>query len=95
MARPEHLYVFCYDIVKDGIRAKVAKRLETDLVRVQDSVFEGRLTAAEAQGLATTTGAMIEDADSLRVYAVTAAGLKGSFVKGPRPLPEPQGYYIL
>jgi CRISPR-associated protein Cas2 len=95
MARPEHIFVFCYDIRKDSVRRKVADMLEADLARVQFSVYEGRMTADHADWLGTRTGALLEDGDSLRVYAVTAAGLKASFVKGPHPLPEPEGYYIL
>ena len=95
MARPEHLYVFCYDISRDKVRGRVADALEAVLVRVQGSVYEGRLTRDAARRLADQTGAMIETGDSLRVYAVTQAGLKASIVKGPQPLMQAEGYYLL
>lgn len=95
MARPEHLYVFCYDISKDSLRRRVAERLEDCMVRVQGSVFEGRLTRAAAERLASETAALIDAGDSLRAYAITAAGRRGCFVHGPGALMEDTGYWLL
>jgi len=95
MARPQHIFVFAYDIVRDRLRTKVADLLEQRLVRVQDSVFEGRMTAQEAKRLGETLAGMIEPDDSLRIYCITEAGRDASLAFGPTPLPEAAPYYLV
>lgn len=95
MSRPTHLYVFAYDVSSDRIRAKVADRLEQTLVRVQFSVFEGRLESAQAARLAREIGHMIGPDDCMRVYCVTEAGRRASLAVGGPPLPEAQGFFLL
>jgi CRISPR-associated protein Cas2 len=95
MAVREHLMVFCYDIARDSARTRVANLLSADLARVQKSVFEGRMTNDEAQALARRAFALMHPGDSLRVYAVTALGLKLSAAHGGAPLAEPHAYWLL
>ncbi len=95
MARATHLYVFAYDVERDWAREKVAHALEEQLVRVQKSVFEGRLTQDQARRLARRVQAHLAPADSLRVYAVTADGLDASLVVGVPPLPEKHAFMLL
>ena len=67
-------YVITYDIANDRRRAKVARFLEAMGVRVQESVFEVYLTAAELEKLLRKLGkVMKEDEDSLRVYLLCSA----------------------
>ena len=94
MPRATHLYVFTYDIERDGARARVAALLEGELVRVQRSVFEGRLTAAAARRLADRAAALIGPADSLRAYAVTEEGRAASVVHGGAPLAERSAFLL-
>lgn len=94
MART-HVMVFCYDVSRDGARARVAALLETQLIRVQKSVFEGRLSSKAARTLARQAGALLDEGDSLRVYAVTPAGLRQSIALGSLPLPEAHNYWML
>ena len=94
MAR-SFLYVFSYDVRKDSVRRKVAERLEGELARVQMSVFEGRMTKAEAHELSIEILSLLEEGDSLRVYAVTPMGLRNSIVHGGAPLAEDHDFWIV
>ncbi len=58
------------------------------MLRVQDSVFEARLTAREAARLFERLSRMIADGDKLRLYAISAAGRPRCRAKGGAPLPE-------
>jgi CRISPR-associated endonuclease Cas2 len=95
MAERELLFVFSYDVRKDSIRRKVSDRLEEELARVQMSVFEGHMTRRAADRLGLEVLALLEEGDSLRVYAVTPAGLKRSFAHGGAPMAEPHGFWLL
>lgn len=95
MIEGEMLYVVCYDISRDSARARVSTLLEQELVRVQESVFEGRMSAVAARRLGEQAAAMIGPDDSIRIYAVGAAGLKRSLVFGPRPLPERDDFFLV
>ena len=87
--------VFCYDVSKDSVRTKVSDLLGEELARVQRSVFEGRIGKARAERLALRVLALLDESDSLRVYAVTPLGLKMSIAHGGAPLAEPHGYWLL
>lgn len=87
--------VFCYDVSGHRARRRVATVLEDRCVRVQRSVFEARLAPKVAKRLAHRVARELEDGDSLRVYAVTADGLRRSFAFGAPPLPEDQDFYLL
>ena len=95
LARPDHLFVFCYDVEKDGARARLADMLGETLVRVQRSVFEGRMSSNEAKTLARRAALLLGPDDSLRVYCVSAAGLGQSLAVGPAPLPERGDFWLL
>ncbi len=95
MAEREHTVVLCYDIVRSKTRRRVAGFLEERLVRVQQSVFEGRLTPTRADRLFGFTAAMLDDGDSLRLYVMTREGLEKSRVWGGAPLPEEGGFILL
>jgi len=95
MPRAARLMVFCYDISADGIRGRVAKRLEKVAVRVQKSVFEARMTAERAYRLGDELAGLIEAGDSLRVYAIDAGALRASRAWGAPPLPTPRDSWIV
>ncbi len=62
-------YVVAYDVVADRRRAKIAKYLEAVGDRVQESVFECYLTAAELAKLQKKLGKVLnQEEDSLRYY---------------------------
>lgn len=95
MREGEMLYVFCYDIEKDAARSKVADILEERLARVQKSVFEGRMSAREAERIGRQAALRLGPDDSLRIYAIGAAGFKRCLAWGPQPLPEVDDFYLL
>jgi CRISPR-associated protein Cas2 len=95
MSRPDHLFVFCYDVGKDSARERLSSLLETSLTRVQKSVFEGRLTTAEAQRLARRAGNILGVDDSLRVYCVTEAGRRSCLTIGRTPLAERGDFWLV
>lgn len=95
MARPDHLFVFAYDVEKDGARAKLAQWLEERATRVQKSVFEGRMTAVEARTVAAGARRFLGPEDGLRVYCITEEGRAASLAIGDPPLAEPEDFWIL
>jgi len=95
MAAPRHVYVFTYDISRDSRRARVADILSTSLIRVQRSVFEGRLTVAGARRLVRQVAPLLSAEDSLRAYAVTQSGRSATIVVGNPPLAEETDFLLL
>ncbi|CAG0997517.1 hypothetical protein MYXO_02787 [Myxococcaceae bacterium] len=87
--------VLCYDVERAKTRRRVSGFLEDHLVRVQKSVFEGRLTAAQANRLFDGTCRHLDVGDSLRMYVMTRSGLEKSRVWGGAPLPEEGEFYLL
>ncbi len=95
MARPEHLYVFAYDISSNRKRRRAANVLEDAMTRVQFSVFEGRLTSENAEQLSEQVARFLGPDDSLRAYCVTEAGRRASFVWGDPPISEQGDFWLL
>lgn len=89
------LTVFCYDVVDDRVRRRVAGALEDVAVRVQDSVFEAWLTAREAERITRDVKQHLEDGDSLRVYAIGQEGFRRCRAIGPPPFLPREGYLIV
>ena len=90
------LTVFAYDISQDRRRQKVARILEKVAARVQDSVFEVRMSRAEAQRTATAIEPHLAPGDSLRLYTLAAAGQARSRVLGDgAPFETDAGYWLL
>jgi CRISPR-associated protein Cas2 len=89
--------VYTYDVSRDSVRRRVSDIFEDHAVRVQKSVFEARLDERMAQILFDRAAAELGPEDSLRMYAVTDAGLSRSRVAGPSaaPLPEAQEFWLL
>lgn len=95
MARPDHLFVFAYDVERDATRAKLARLIDDQLDRVQKSVFEGRLTVSEARRLAAEAAKLLGPDDSLRVYCVPEEGRALSIVHGAGIMAEPDDFVLL
>ncbi len=89
MPRGEMLTVFTYDVSSDRRRRRVAHLLEDVATRVQDSVFEARLTKARAESLSQRLAAELGEGDSLRVYVLAADGESRSRTFGDGPPLEP------
>lgn len=95
MADRPMLMVICYDIAGAKARAKVAALLEDRAVRVQESVFEARLTRAAAERLFGEVATWLDDADSLRMYGISATGLARSRAVGAAVVPEDAAFWII
>lgn len=89
------LTVFAYDIADDRRRRRIAKVLEKRMVRVQESVFEARLTKAATTRLVKRLERHLTIDDSLRVYAVAADGLDRCHQHGGAPIMNDQDYWLL
>ena len=89
------LTVFAYDIADDRRRRRIAKVLEKRMVRVQESVFEARLTKAATTRLVKSLERHLTIDDSLRVYAVAADGLERCHQHGGAPIMNDQDYWLL
>lgn len=87
--------VFCYDVSRPRTRRKVSEMFESRAVRVQQSVFEARMTAAAADALFDGAARLLDPGDSLRMYALSASGLERSRAAGGAPIPEDGEYWLL
>jgi len=95
MSATRMMTVFCYDVESDRRRRRVSSVLEEWGVRVQKSVFEARLTAAEAEKVMRAAGRELGPGDQLRMYAVTGPGLTRSASIGGAPIGEDRAFYLL
>jgi CRISPR-associated protein Cas2 len=94
MARPAHIFVFSYDVVRDSARARLSTLLDEHMDRVQKSVFEARMTVEEARVLAAKATRLMGPEDSLRVWCVPEAGRRLSLAVGGQPLPEQTDFWL-
>lgn len=94
MADREMLTVYCYDIARPRTRARVAALMEAQAVRVQDSVFEVRLTRSAADQLYDRVAELIDPGDLLRMYAISAAGFERCRSQGA-PIAEDGDFWIV
>lgn len=95
MAQTDLTIVMCYDVAGASVRRHVAKLLEERMVRVQQSVFEARLTAIAANRLFDRAERLLDDGDSLRMYVMSRTGLAKSRAAGGAPLPEEGSFWLL
>lgn len=87
--------VFAYDITADRARDKVAAVLEEVAVRIQLSVFEGRMSEAELSAVMRELEPLFEPGDKLRVYTLSDRMLDACRRIGGAPLPEPHDFWLL
>jgi CRISPR-associated endonuclease Cas2 len=87
-------WVMAYDISNESARGKVARRLQEAMSRVQGSVFEGELTMRAAYNLFDELQPLLGEDDSLRLYCLSANGLKKSRASGHLPMADAAGYWL-
>lgn len=87
-------FVFAYDVVSDRRRARIARLLEDEGIRVQKSVFEVRVSPARARSLAERIDRHLDPGDSLRVYPLSPVAV-GSVIVVGSGLPPEQGDFLL
>ncbi|MCO6450981.1 MAG: CRISPR-associated endonuclease Cas2 [Caldilineales bacterium] len=89
-------YVIAYDVADDKRRLRLAKLLQRQGERVQHSVFEVYLTAAELDRLVRSCRRMIKkEEDSIRFYALCDACAAKILVLGQAQVTEPPGVRIV
>ena len=89
-------YVLAYDIVDDRRRLRVAKCLEAVGDRVQESVFEVYLTAAELDRLLKRLNkVLVKEDDSLRVYFLCEDCRRKARAVGRGQMTPPPGVKIV
>ena len=86
MTRTGMTWAFAYDIRDDARRRHMARLLQDHLVRVQLSLFEGRLSVAAARSLSESAADLLAPGDSLRVYAISADGMRHTRNFGGAPI---------
>lgn len=82
MADRALLHLISYDIADNKRRRRIAERLEERAARVQESLFELRITTRAARALMAELVALSGSGDSIRVYAVPDAALSRCKVHG-------------
>lgn len=89
-------YLLVYDIPDDKRRTRLAKRLKASGERVQYSVFEAYLNAAELQRLLVQVKRLLdEDEDSLRIYNLCQACRGNVTIVGKGEVTEKPGLMIV
>jgi CRISPR-associated protein Cas2 len=80
----KQLYVLlCYDISEAPRRAKLQRRLVRHLVHVQQSVFEGHVSAHRLQQIIKLVEGTIElDNDTVRIYLLCGACAESTILLG-------------
>ena len=95
MTKPRHIWVFCYDVTDNGMRKRLADLLLDHAVRVQESVFEGRMTKTAAKKLARECARYILPGDSLRAYRITDRALEDCLAIGGAPVAEAGDFWLV
>lgn len=91
-----HFYVIAYDIPVDRRRNKVATALEDHGRRVQYSVFEANLTAAQFEALRQRLRELINlEQDSLRYYRLCDACRGTALIDGQGVVTRDEEVYIV
>ena len=90
-----HLILIGYDISDNKDRTRVAALLEQDMVRVQESLFEGWMTRDAARRLAEAAALLIDAGDNLRLYVVPRGGVGATRAWGFPPAPRTDGLLII
>ena len=92
--RPQ-LRVIVYDIANNRRRRKVAGTLEELAARVQESVFEARLSQAQLTRLRRRLDPLIAPEDSLRIYTIPDASLPRCHIRGGPMLADGARYWMI
>lgn len=95
MAIRKLLVVFTYDISRNGLRNRMSAILELHGIRVQESVFEGRMSARQAEALFSKLELILDPGDSLRMYVVPEDGRQLSRSAGGAPISPAEDYILL
>ena len=94
--RPRAWIVVAYDVVGDRSRARLARRLEALVDRVQKSVFEGPVPATELNAVRAAIREEIDfGTDTVRVFHLCARCRDATELFGTSPLIPPEAEDII
>lgn len=95
MAAARHLAVIAYDVPDDRDRARLARLLETQLARVQHSVFEGWMAPRTARALFEKAARLGGPEGSVRLYLLPRATVLHCRAHGFPPAPEADDFVLV
>jgi CRISPR-associated protein Cas2 len=95
MAARRLLWLVSYDIADNKRRRRVSGLLEERAARVQESLFEQRMTPREAERLFTELKALCAGEDSLRLYPVPDAALPRARTHGGPEIAAGGRYWLV
>lgn len=95
MSQTAQLRVISYDISDDRRRRRICSVLEDGAVRMQESLFEARLTDRQTNGLWTKLNACLGPGDSLRIYTIPDSALSRSHSTGGPDISQGARYWLL
>lgn len=95
MAARAQLWVIAYDITDDRRRRRVAILLEGRAARVQDSLFEERMTARAAARLFAELKVLCGEGDSLRLYPVPDGAVHAAHTHGGPAIAAACRYWLV
>ena len=90
------LYVVCYDIIDDRLRARISKKMLDYGTRIQDSVFECLLDAAgKARLVRQIEEFPLADEDKIRLYRICAKCVEEVCIYGAGSLTRDPDFYLV
>lgn len=95
MPNPRHLVLIAYDVSDQRDRRRLAEFLEARMTRVQESLFEGWMIRREAERTGREAAALIDTADSLRLYILPRGAVDTCRAWGFPPAPCGDGALIV
>jgi CRISPR-associated protein Cas2 len=95
MSEKPVLRIIVYDVASDQRRRRIAGALEERAVRVQESVFEARLTHRQAERLMARLEKFTAKGDSLRLYTVPDSMLPRCREMGGPMIAGAERYWLL
>jgi CRISPR-associated protein Cas2 len=95
MASRAQLWVIAYDIADDRRRRRVATLLESRAARVQESLFEERMTKHAANRLFAELKALCGAGDSLRLYPITDTAVRDAHCHGGPAIAAACRYWLV
>jgi CRISPR-associated protein Cas2 len=95
MADRMQLRVVTYDIADDRRRRRIAALLEDQAARVQESVFEIRLTNRASETLMRRLRALAAEGDNLRLYTIPDTALRRCDTEGGPAIAGGARYWLL
>lgn len=90
-----NLRLIVYDIADNRRRRKVVALLEERAARVQESVFEARLSESQLTKLRRKLAAVLTEDDSLRIYSIPDKALRRCHIQGGPMLADGARYWLI